>query len=165
MVLSRELSKGYLYNRIRVQGGAYGGMSLYDPLGRIFSFLSYRDPHLAETLNVYDAAAPWLLDTGIGEEDLEKTIIGTIGSLDRPADPAGKGYLSMVRHFAGIADSDRQGFRDRILSLSPDELLRTAREVLMPALKTSSVAVYAGEERLKQANETLETKLVIEPLT
>jgi presequence protease len=165
MVLSKELSKGYLYNRIRVQGGAYGGMSLYDPLGRIFSFLSYRDPHLAETLNVYDAAAPWLLDTGIGEEDLEKTIIGTIGSLDRPADPAGKGYLSMVRHFAGIADSDRQGFRDRVLALSPDELLRTTREVLVPALKTSSVAVYAGEERLKQANETLETKLVIESLT
>jgi presequence protease len=164
-VLSRELSKGYLYNRIRVQGGAYGGMSLYDPLGRFFSFLSYRDPHLAATLKVYDAAAPWLLETGIGEEDLEKTIIGTIGSLDRPADPAGKGYLSMVRHFAGIIDSDRQGFRDRILSLSPDDLLKTAREVLIPALKTSSVAVYAGEERLKQANESLEAKLVIEPLT
>jgi Zn-dependent M16 (insulinase) family peptidase len=164
-VLSRELSKGYLYNRIRVQGGAYGGMSLYDPLGRIFSFLSYRDPHLAETLKVYDAAARYLLDAGIGEEDLEKTIVGTIGALDRPADPAGKGYLSMVRHFAGIADAERQRFRDRVLALTPDDLLRTAREVLVPALKLSSVAVYAGEERLKKANETLAVKLVIEPLT
>jgi Zn-dependent M16 (insulinase) family peptidase len=164
-VLSRELSKGYLYNRIRVQGGAYGGMSLYDPLGRIFSFLSYRDPHLAETLKVYDAAARYLLDAGIGEEDLEKTIVGTIGALDRPADPAGKGYLSMVRRFAGIADAERQGFRDRVLALTPDDLLRTTREVLVPALKLSSVAVYAGEERLKQANETLAAKLVIESLT
>ena len=103
--------------------------------------------------------------TGISEGELEKTIIGTIGSLDRPADPAGKGYLSMVRHFAGIADAERQGFRDRVLALSPDDLLRTAREVLVPALKSSSVAVYAGEERLRQANETLAVKLVIEPLT
>jgi Zn-dependent M16 (insulinase) family peptidase len=163
-VVSRELSKGYLYNRIRVQGGAYGGMSLYDPLGRLFSFLSYRDPHLSETLKVYDEAARWLLETGIGEEELEKTIIGTIGSLDRPADPSGKGYLSMIRHFTGITDDNRQAFRDRVLGLSPEELLKTVREVLIPALKASSVAVYAGEDRLARANETLQQKLVIEPL-
>jgi Zn-dependent M16 (insulinase) family peptidase len=83
----------------------------------------------------------------------------------RPADPAGKGYLSMVRHFAGIADAERQRFRDRVLALTPDDLLKTAREVLVPALKLSSVAVYAGEERLMQANETLAAKLVIESLT
>ena len=163
-VISRELSKGFLYNRIRVQGGAYGGMSLYDPVGRIFSFLSYRDPRLEETLRVYDEAARYLQETGIDEEDLEKTIIGVIGSLDRPADPAGKGYLSMVRHFSGISDAHRQAFRDRILGLSPAELLKAVREVLVPALRASSVAVYAGEDRLARANETLSAKLVIEPL-
>jgi hypothetical protein len=139
-------------------------MSLYDPLGRLFSFLSYRDPHLSETLKVYDEAARWLLEKGIGEEELEKTIIGTIGSLDRPADPSGKGYLSMIRHFTGITDDNRQAFRDRVLGLSPEELLNTVREVLIPALKASSVAVYAGEDRLARANETLVPKLVIEPL-
>ena len=163
-VVSRELSKGYLYNRIRVQGGAYGGMSLYDPLGRIFSFLSYRDPRLAETLKVYEGAARWLLDEGIRPEEMEKTIIGTIGSLDRPADPSGKGYLSMIRHFAGITDGNRQAFRDRVLDLSPEKLLETVREVLMPILRESSVAVYAGEDRLARANETLVPKLVVEPL-
>ncbi len=164
-VISKELSKGFLYNRIRVQGGAYGGMSLYDPLGKTFSFLSYRDPRLTETLKVYEEAARYLLEEGISGEELEKTIIGTIGSLDRPADPAGKGYLSMIRHFAGITDADRQAFRDRVLELSPDEILKTVREILVPALMASSVAVYAGEERLLRANETLVPKLVIEPLT
>jgi hypothetical protein len=163
-VVSRELSKGYLYNRIRVQGGAYGGMSLYDPLGRIFSFLSYRDPRLAETLKVYEEAAHWLLDAGIRPEEMEKTIIGTVGSLDRPADPSGKGYLSMIRHVAGITDANRQAFRDRVLDLSPEEFLKTVREVLIPILKESSVAVYAGEDRLARANETLVPKLVVEPL-
>jgi Zn-dependent M16 (insulinase) family peptidase len=140
-------------------------MSLYDPLGKTFSFLSYRDPRLTETLKVYEEAARYLLEAGISGEELEKTIIGTIGSLDRPADPAGKGYLSMIRHFAGITDADRQAFRDRVLELSPDEILKTVREILVPALKASSVAVYAGEERLLRANETLVPKLVIEPLT
>ena len=163
-VASRELSKGYLYNRIRVQGGAYGGMSLYDPVGRIFSFLSYRDPHLEETLKVYEGAARYLLDAGIGADELEKTIIGTVGSLDRPSDPAGKGYLAMVRHFSGISDADRQAFRDRVLAMTPDELLKTVREVLVPALNASSVAVYAGQDRLARARETMAPNLAIEPL-
>jgi hypothetical protein len=163
-VVSRELSKGYLYNRIRVQGGAYGGMSLYDSLGRTFSFLSYRDPHLAETLKVFDDAARHLLETGISGEELEKTIVGTVGSLDRPADPAGKGYLSMIRHFAGVTDADRQAFRNRVLDLSPEEFLKAVRDVLVPALEGSSVAVYAGEDRLLQANETLVPRLTVEPL-
>jgi len=163
-VASRELSKGYLYNRIRVQGGAYGGMSLYDPVGRIFSFLSYRDPHLEETLKVYEGAARHLLDAGIDADELEKTVIGTLGSLDRPSDPAGKGYLAMVRHFSGITDADRQAFRDRVLAMTPEVLLGTVRDVLVPALGASSVAVYAGQDRLARARETAVPNLVIEPL-
>lgn len=163
-VASRELSKGYLYNRIRVQGGAYGGMSLYDPVGRIFSFLSYRDPHLEETLKVYEGAARHLLDAGIDADEMEKTVIGTLGTLDRPSDPAGKGYLAMVRHFSGITDDDRQAFRDRVLAMTPEELLKTVRDVLVPALGASSVAVYAGRDRLARARETAVPNLVIEPL-
>jgi len=163
-VASRELSKGYLYNRIRVQGGAYGGMSLYDPAGRIFSFLSYRDPRLEETLRVYEGAARHLLDAGIDADELEKTVIGTLGTLDRPSDPAGKGYLAMVRHFSGITDADRQAFRDRVLAMTPEALLKAVREVLVPALEASSVAVYAGRERLARARETAVPNLVIEPL-
>ena len=163
-VASRELSKGYLYNRIRVQGGAYGGMSLYDPVGRIFSYLSYRDPNLEETLKVYEGAARHLLDAGIGDDELEKTVIGTLGSLDRPSDPAGKGYLAMVRHFSGITDTDRQAFRDRVLAMTPAGLLKAVRDVLVPALDASSVAVYAGQDRLARARATAVPTLTIEPL-
>lgn len=163
-VVSRELSKGYLYNRIRVQGGAYGGMSLYDPVARIFSFLSYRDPRLEETLKVYEEAARHLLEAGIDADELEKTVIGTLGSLDRPSDPAGKGYLAMVRHFSGITDADRQAFRDRVLAMTPEEMLKTVRDVLVPALAASSVAVYAGQDRLERARKTAVPNLVIEPL-
>jgi Zn-dependent M16 (insulinase) family peptidase len=70
----------------------------------------------------------------------------------------------MARHLSGITDADRQAFRDRVLAMTPDELLRTVREVLVPALEASSIAVYAGEDRLVRARETAVPDLVIEPL-
>lgn len=164
MVLSKELSKGYLYNRIRVQGGAYGGMSMYDPVTGLFSFLSYRDPHLVETLKVYDEAARFVLDNPLDRKELEKGIIGTIGALDRPMDPAGKGYTSMIRNFIGITDADRQEFRNRILSMTSKTLSRAATEFLVSSWGASAVSVYASPERLAEANEILDPKLLIEPL-
>ncbi len=163
-VLSRELSKGYLYKRIRVQGGAYGGMSQYDPTAGFFSFLSYRDPHLAETLRVYDEAVEIRSRQKVDEEDLEKAVIGSIGAMDRPMDPAGKGFASMIREFAGITDDDRLRFRGEILALTSDALLEAARRWLLPAREAASVAVYASEDRLRKANEVLRPSLSISPL-
>ena len=101
---------------------------------------------------------------GIGDDELEKTVIGTLGSLDRPSDPAGKGYLAMVRHFSGITDTDRQAFRDRVLAMTPAGLLKAVRDVLVPALDASSVAVYAGQDRLARARAAAVPTLTIEPL-
>ena len=164
LVLSRFLSNNYLYKRIRVQGGAYGGMSVYDPGSGLFSFLSYRDPHLLETLKIYAGVPDYIFGQGIDSRDLEKAVIGTIGQLDRPMDPAGRGYTAMVRHLAGLTDELRQQFRDRVLDTSAQDLLEAARLYLSPADERSVVAVYAPNDRLEQANEKLERKLKIEPL-
>jgi Zn-dependent M16 (insulinase) family peptidase len=163
-VLSRELSKGYLYKRIRVQGGAYGGISQYDPTNGFFSFLSYRDPRLVETLRVYEEAIESRSRQKIDEEDLERAIIGSIGSLDRPMDPAGKGFVSMIRDFAGITDEDRLRFRKGVFAVTGDSLLEAVRHCLLPALETASIAVYASDDRLRKANEFLRPELSIEPL-
>jgi len=163
-VLSRDLSKGDLYKRIRVQGGAYGGMSQYDPMNGCFSFLSYRDPHLVETLRVYDEAIDSRSRQKIDREDLEMAIIGTIGAMDRPMDPAGKGFVSMIRDFAGITDEDRLKFRKGVFAVTAESLLEAARRCLLPALEAASVAVYASDDRLRKANEVLRPELSIEPL-
>ncbi len=164
MVLARQLSSSYLYKHIRVQGGAYGGMSLYDPMCGNFSFLSYRDPHLVDTLKVYDGAASFISGNIIKEEELEKAIIGTIGMLDRPMDPSGRGYTAMIRNFAGLTDQDRQSFRNRVFETSTKTLIEAADRFLAPAVESSSVAVYAAAERLSKANETLSLELEIEAL-
>jgi Zn-dependent M16 (insulinase) family peptidase len=163
LVLARYLSSGYLYRRIRVQGGAYGGMCGYDSMNGLFSLLSYRDPRLVETLDVY-AGVPAEIGRGIDRAELEKAVIGTIGLLDRPSDPSGKAHTALVRHIAGIRDDDRRAQRRRILDMTPEALRETAEAYFAAAMARSSVAVFAPEERLRKANESLPEALEIEPL-
>jgi presequence protease len=164
-VLARELSSGYLYKHIRVQGGAYGGMSQYDPTSGIFALLSYRDPNIINTLNIYSKAEVFISQNKITGEELEKTVIGTIGSLDKPMDPSSRGYIAMIRDFTGLTDEDRLEFRHIILDLTPELLLEAAARYFAGAANTAVIAVYSSYENLERANETLEPKLEIEPLT
>lgn len=164
MVLSRELSSGFLYKRIRVQGGAYGGMSQYDAMNGTFSFLSYRDPNLVETLKAYDDAVAFVSRNTIEKQALEKAIIGTIGTLDRPMDPSSKGYLAMIRDLSGLTDEDRREFRNHVFEATPESLMEAANRYIKPAAESSAVAVYAAADRLGTANETLKPKLEIEAL-
>jgi hypothetical protein len=163
LVLARYLSSGYLYKRIRVQGGAYGGMCGYDSMNGLFSLLSYRDPHLVETLDVYDGV-PDEIRRGIDPEELEKAVIGTIGLLDRPTDPSGKAHTALIRRIAGVTDDDRRALRRRILDMTPETLQAAAEEFLAESMDRSSVAVFAPEEKLRKANESLREALEVEPL-
>jgi Zn-dependent M16 (insulinase) family peptidase len=165
MVLCRALSSDYLYKNIRVLGGAYGGMSVYDPLAGFCAFLSYRDPHLLETLRIYDGAMKVISGGGVTDEELEKAVIGTIGALDRPMDPSTKGYVSMVRKFSGLTDEDREKFRLGVLECTTESALEAGRRVLLSAAREPGISVYAAEEKLVKANEQLEGKLKIKKLT
>jgi hypothetical protein len=163
-VLARLLSNGDLYRRIRVRGGAYGGACRYEPLGGLFAFFSYRDPHLTETLDHFRAAIEAVLEGVVSPEELDKAVIGAIGALDRPLDPAGRGYTALIRAFSALADSDRRRFRDAVLAVTPRQLQDAAQGYFPAAMTASVVAVCAAEERLRQANESLAEPLTIEPL-
>lgn len=162
MVAARELSNSYLYKYIRVQGGAYGGMSSYDPGLGLFSFLSYRDPHLAETLKVFQDAEIFFSQNEISADDMEKAIISTIGMLDRPMDPGGRGHVALMRSIAGITDEMRQQFRNEILSATPQKLKKTLSEYFSRSSKSAATAVYSSEEKINEANMSLAEKLVLE---
>jgi len=164
LVASKLLSNGYLYKHIRVKGGAYGGMCQYDPLSGLFAFLSYRDPHIAETLKVYRDAQVSLARERPSREELEKAIIGTIGGLDRPMDPATKGYTALIRHFSGIEDNLRFNLRVKILDMDEESLRRDMSDFLAKTVASAVVAVYGEETRLQTANAELAEKLKLEPL-
>jgi len=164
MVAAKELSNGYLYKHIRVQGGAYGGMSSYDPSLGVFSFLSYRDPHLVETLAVFRDAQNYLSQNELPADDLEKAVISTIGVQDRPMDPGGRGHAALMRHLAGVTDEMRQRCREEILSVTPQKLKETLSRYFTGAAESASVAVYSTREKLEEANRELTEKLVLEHL-
>jgi Zn-dependent M16 (insulinase) family peptidase len=163
-VLARQLSSGYLYKHIRVQGGAYGGMSQYDPLSGTFAMLSYRDPNITNTLNVYREAANFIGRNKISPEELEKTIIGTIGSIDKPMDPSSRGYIAMIRDFTGLTDESRLKFRNSVLDMTPEQLLEAASRYLAAAANSAVISVYASSDNLQKANEALEKKLIVQAL-
>ncbi len=152
IVAARFLSNGYLYKQIRIQGGAYGGMSSYDPQSGVFALMSYRDPHIIRTLKVYDGVATALEGEKVSPEELEKAVIGAIGMLDRPLDPSGKGLAALLRHLSSLTDAYRRRLRDEILDLT-GERFRTAVTRFLAAAGRSPSAVFSAADRLQEANE------------
>jgi presequence protease len=121
LVITQHLGATWLWDKVRVQGGAYGAMNSFDRLSGIMTFLSYRDPNLLETLGIYDQSGQFLKQVALSQQDLTKAVIGTIGELDSYQLPDAKGYTAMVRYLAGIDDRKRQRLRDQVLSTSEED--------------------------------------------
>ncbi|WP_207633260.1 insulinase family protein [Devosia aurantiaca] len=150
-VVLRHLNTTYLWDKVRVQGGAYGGSSRFDLSSGNFAFLSYRDPNLLKTVDAYDGAAK-ALRAGIGEADLVRSVIGVVGDLDRPEFPDAKGYSAMWRILSGTTDAMRQQRRDEILAASPKDFEAVA-DALEAVAREGHVVVLGGEAAITAANE------------
>jgi presequence protease len=114
-VLASLLDKEYLFQKIRVEGGAYGFSVNISRSGEVF-LGSYRDPNLKETLEVFSKISQFL--NNLSMKNVDKYIIGTIGSLDMPLTPASKGGIAFFRYLAGIKEADLQKERDEVLKSS-----------------------------------------------
>lgn len=117
-VISKYISNTWLWDRVRVSGGAYGGFCDFDTHSGVFSYLSYRDPNLLKTLDIYDGTVDFLRGLEMDEDTLTKAIIGTIGDVDSYQLPDAKGYSSMLRYLLGVTEEERQRRRGEILSTS-----------------------------------------------
>jgi Zn-dependent M16 (insulinase) family peptidase len=113
-VLNTILSLNYLWEKIRIQGGAYGGFAKIDRTGDMV-FLSYRDPNLKETLEAYNDMPEYIKGFSASDREITKFIIGTIGQIDTPLTPALKGEIATANYFRGISQDDLQRERDEIL--------------------------------------------------
>lgn len=150
-VVLKYLNTTYLWDKVRVQGGAYGGSSRFDLTSGNFSFLSYRDPNLLKTLDAYDGAAK-ALHASIGDTDLTRSIIGVIGDVDGYEFPDAKGYSSMWRELTGTTDAIRQQRRDEILGTTVADFRRMA-EAVDAVAKQGHVVVLGGEAAISAAND------------
>jgi Zn-dependent M16 (insulinase) family peptidase len=98
-VISKFIGNTWLWDRVRVSGGAYGGFCDFDSHSGVFSYLSYRDPNLVKTLDNYDGTVQFLRDLQLDDDALTKAIIGTIGDVDAYQLPDAKGYTRCVFSF------------------------------------------------------------------
>ncbi len=151
-VVAAHLRSGVIYKKLRVEGGAYGGFALYDPIMGHFSLLSYRDPNLEETLEVFDRCVDMFLEEELDPDTVRNSIIGTVGRLDRPMDPSEKGEVAMQRWLLGLTDAERQRLREGVLSMDAKMMHACAVEILKPAMRGAPQAVYAPRERIVNAN-------------
>ncbi len=163
-VINNYLGTTWLWEKIRVQGGAYGGFSTFDQHSGVYTFLSYRDPNLLASLDNYDATAGFLRALELSDEELTKSIIGTIGDLDAYQLPDAKGWTSLTRALIGLTDARRQQFRDEVLSTTLENF-KTFGETLAEVAKHGEVVVLGSAEAIEKANKEraglLEVKKVL----
>jgi len=153
----------YIWEKIRAQGGAYGGFTVFDDASGVFTYLSYRDPNLAATLDNYDKAAAFLkgLDASrLSETELTKAIIGALRGLDAYQLPDAKGYTSMIRYLTGRTDEIRQEIRDEILSTNGEDFIAFG-EVLENVAQSNAVTVMGSQSAIEAANVGLEVTKVL----
>jgi Zn-dependent M16 (insulinase) family peptidase len=149
-VLLRHFNTTYMWDRVRVRGGAYGGSAGFDPFSGGFVFTSYRDPNLLDTLAIYDDA-PGFLAQGVGEQDLVRSIIGAIGSIDTYRLPDAKGFTSLMWELTDNTEENRQRRREEVLGASAADFRRFG-EVLAEVAKAGQVVVLGSEASISAAN-------------
>ncbi len=136
-VITGLLRTMYLWEKVRVQGGAYGAMCGFDRLSGAFWFSSYRDPNLLSTLDVFDRTAEWLAGIDIDSDELARSIIGTIGEFDSYMLPDMQGYVSLQRHLINVTEDMRARARAEVFATGIADV-RTAAQAFA-SLKTSPV--------------------------
>ena len=152
-VICQYLSTSWLWQQVRVQGGAYGGTCRFDPHSGTFLYVSWRDPNVRATFDVYDRTGGFLRTSALDDKELTRNIIGAIGDLDMYRLPDARGFVSLQRYLAGATDEWRQNWRSQILSTTAadfrafadvlDAMRGQAHEVAL----TSSDALAAANAR------------------
>ncbi len=155
MVLAKMLRADFLHREIREKGGAYGGMAGYNADGGLFSMLSYRDPHLERTLDVYQQAADWARQEKFSPEKIRESILTAFAELDRPLSPGSRGYREFIHHQQGLTHEMIQAFRNGILETDQRQLTHVAHTYLRDEAGNSSIGILAGDEMFRKAEETL----------
>ncbi|MBX3015041.1 MAG: insulinase family protein [Caldilineaceae bacterium] len=150
-VITNFIRTSWLWDKIRMQGGAYGAYCTFGRQSGVLTFLSYRDPNLLNTLAVYDQTAQILRNTQLSAQELTRNIIGSIGAMDGYQLPDAKGYTAMVRHLLGESDAERQQIRDEVLRTTLADF-RTFADVLDAAKQQGSVVVMGPQSALEAVN-------------
>ena len=150
-ILKVILSYDYLWQNVRVKGGAYGCMSNFSRLGEGY-FMSYRDPNLEKTNEVYEGVVDYLKNFSVSERDMTKYIIGTISNMDQPMTPVTKGDRSMNLYMNQVSEEMIRKERAEVLDATEEDI-RSLAEIVEAVLKKNYFCVIGNEEKLEEQKE------------
>jgi len=151
LVVTRYLRNAWLWDRIRVQGGAYGAFCTIDRLSSALTFVSYRDPNLLKTIQAFDESGRFLRQAPLGREELTKAIIGTIGEIDQHRLPDAAGHVSLLRRLTGQTEEELQRIREEVLETG-EAHFRAFADVLDGVRDTGIVKVLGSREAIEAAS-------------
>lgn len=150
-VLAKLLRAEYLHREIREKGGAYGGLAGYNPEAGLFLLLSYRDPHLERTLDVYADAIAWAAGGQFNDQAVKESILSVFSALDQPLSPAGNGSREFANRRQGMTLKMRNQMRMNLLAVDREQLIAVVQRWLAGESR-SAIAVLSGEEALNAYN-------------
>ena len=154
-ILKVIMSYEYLWINIRVKGGAYGCMSNFNRIGEGY-FVSYRDPNLGRTLEIYDGVPEYLENFTVSERDMTKYIIGTISNIDQPMTPATKGDRSMNLYMNHVSAEMIRKEREQILTANQEDI-RALAGVARAVLANDQICVIGNEAKIEEEKELFMT--------
>lgn len=148
MVLDTILQYGYLWTKIRVQGGAYGAFTRFYDNGDMV-LCSYRDPNLGHSIDAYNALADYLDDFNVSDREMTKYVIGTLSRIDIPLTPSLRGDKAMNRYFTGTTQEAAQARRDQLLQTTAADI-RALAPLIRAVMKDNNVCVMGNEAKIRQ---------------
>jgi Zn-dependent M16 (insulinase) family peptidase len=155
LVVSRYLRTAYLWDRVRVRGGAYGAFTMLDDVSGVFRMVSYRDPNLQKTLQAYDEAAEYLASLDLHADELVKSIVGATGDMDKYQLPDAKGFTSLARRLTNRSENALQTMREQIMSTTSQDF-RDFAEACRILAEKGEVCVLGSREGFTDDMEKLD---------
>lgn len=154
-VLKVMMGYDYLWNQVRVIGGAYGCMCSFYKNGDAY-FVSYRDPNLEKTIKTYEEAADYIRECELDERTITQFIIGAISELDTPMTPATRGLYSLGGYLTGLSMERVQKERDELLHVTP-EILHGLSAQVAAFMKQGNVCVVGNGEKIRENKQIFKT--------
>jgi Zn-dependent M16 (insulinase) family peptidase len=162
-LLAHILKTGYLWEHIRMKGGAYGASAFLSGLEGTFTFSTFRDPAIVSSLDCFRDSLKWAAEE-LDDRTVDMAVIGTVGKELRPISPGDRGFTAFKRKLLGITDSVRQNRRDLLLQTRAEQVREQAL-MLLEEWENRSVSVIAGTEALNEAAshcpELAESRIVL----
>jgi len=155
-VISKILRSLYLHREIREKGGAYGGFALYNTEEGIFSFGSYRDPHIKRTLDVYKNACDFIINGEFTQTDVKEAILQVCSDIDKPETPGPASMKAFYRDITHLTDEIRQHFKDSLLQLDKKQIQRIAEKYFTIGEEQKGISIVSSKALLEDANQALE---------